>query len=238
MMKKSLLSVGLLTMATLASVSHAQTFYVPTYTATNNNQNPITDMVLLWQDPQGGGLGLLSVTPEPGINIPGLGQTTTFQDLPKPRVPSGLFVMGLYKETIGEPSPGQEHVVLFMNSYAASLTKDIAWGTVFRNTLEDNLIADLHAVSATNDSHAVGDIFNFAGGDSMHIPDITSPTGDTTAWIAPPPNGTAAQGKIMMWSTGQEIGTFSASAVATPEPASLAVLAVGALALMRRKNRA
>lgn len=214
----------------------ARADYIPTYTITNNNSGSITDMVLFWADPQGG-IGSLNGVGEPGFNAPGLGVTTTLQDAPKPRVPAGVFALGLYQETPADPVPGQEHVVLFMNSYAASLTANIAWGTIFRHTLEDRLIADLHGMTATEDPTAVSEIFGFAGGDAMSIPDRTSPTGTTSAWLSPAASGTPTPGKIMMWSDGTEIGTFDASIQATPEPASLGALGLGVFALVKRRLR-
>lgn len=214
----------------------AQADYIPTYSITNNETGPITDMVLFWADPQGG-IGSLNGLGEPGINAPGMGQTTVIQDLPKPRVPAGLFVLGLYQETAADPVPGQEHVVLFMNSYAASLTANIAWGTIFRHTFEDQLVADLHAMTATEDSGAINDIFAFASGDATTIPDLHSPTGTVSSWITPSGSGTPSSGKIMMWSSGTEIGSFSASVQSTPEPASMAALGLGVVALIRRKKK-
>jgi hypothetical protein len=238
MTRKFLLPSLIVAAVLTGGVAQAQIYYVPTYVATNNNNGPITDMVEFWQDPSGGGVGSLNGIGEPGFSITGQGTTSTFSDLPKPRLPEGLFVLGLYTEVAADPNPGQQHVVVFMNNYAASLTANIAWGTIFLNTNEDQLIADLHAMTATEDSTAINNVFNFATGDAMNIPDSASQTGVTSAWIAPPPNGVAASGTIMMWSNGQAIGTFTASAQAVPEPFSIGALGLGAVALLRRRKSA
>lgn len=226
--------------AALGSACSAFAGYVPTFDITNNQSGSIYDMILCWKDPQGGGIGTLNAGPEPGFTAaPGFSQ---IQDAEKPRFPSGVFVLGLYTETPVDPNPGQDHVVLFMNDYAASLANGVAFETLFPNTSESELIADLHSITATGDFDANdnGTYLNFLFNDSQQIPNGGSATGHTSAWAIPgATSGSPATGKIMMFSDGQQIGSFATYAPATtPEPASMAALGFGALALIRRRKKA
>lgn len=149
---------------------------------------------------------------------------------------SNALIIGLTHDLPGD-APGQEHIVLGMDSGAAGYAENIAWGTLFRNTLEDDLIYDLHHYVDPDQSvtqSALDGLVGYAFGDAQT--GILDQNGNSvSAWFDP--NG--GQFKIETFSTGQIVGSGIATQVEinpTPEPASLAMLGVGAFALVRRRR--
>lgn len=226
---------ALAALATTLGSAYAQ--YVPTYTINNNQNGAIYDMVEFWQDPQGGGIGSLDGSPEPGFNVAGH-TTQTIMDLDKPRLPSGLFIMGLYTETEQDPMPGQDHLVLFMNQHAGALSTGVPFETLFPSIQEDTLIQDLHTISSGTFNPSQ-DFFNFIFNASHNIPDGGSQSGTSSAWIQPAASNTPSPGVIEMFSNGQVIGDFSATvqAQAVPEPCSLAVIGLGLAGLVAKRKK-
>lgn len=134
-------------------------------------------------------------------------------------------------------APGQKHVVLFMDTYAAQLAEHIAWGTLFRNTLEENLISDIELATSGQDWNIIqpglDHVFAFANGDAKT--GILQPTGAPQSALFVP-NGQFA---VMSFSDGAILGYGTAETIqTTPEPASMAALGMGALALLRRRKKA
>ncbi len=223
-------------LATAAATSMAQPYYYPTYSVTNNAPNPITNILMFWQAPSHGyGPGVAWVISPMGITADGNGSVTTFQDLGKPVYPDSLLLMGLYHDAEGE------HLTLFMNPNTAQAVQNIAFGTVFANSNETQLISDIHAISNSPDSNTwnaqLSDIFTFASGDAANIPN-----GDSTisAWTTPAPSGSPTPGQIAIWSDGVGIGSFSASIQGTrpvPAPAALIPFLAGLIGTARRRIR-
>jgi hypothetical protein len=137
------------------------------------------------------------------------------------------FMFGI-TGSIGDEIGGQ-HLVLFTNDAWAADAAGSAFATLFPNTTESDLIADILAA----DSDAVHRLFTFGEGDAAttpHYGDIAFATGDDFTAIA--------------FSTGQIIGGGTslltrAPPSGTPEPATWAMMiiglaAVGACARRRR----
>jgi hypothetical protein len=223
----------------IAGSSFAQ-MTTPTYTVVNAYTEPIYDIAMFWQAPsQGYGPGLFWAGNSPGFSVPADG-TATFSDLAKPVPPTGEFLMGLVTDPATATQAAQTHLVLFMNSATAAASENIAFGTVFPHTNEDQLISDLQTISnpTANWNSALGDLFNFADGDSQHIPDGSSPTGTTTAWLTPAGNNIPTPGAVMMWSNGTNIGSFTGTNVtATPSPEGYSVFGMGLLGFVFVRRR-
>lgn len=152
--------------------------------------------------------------------------------------PTSSIMIGLAQDLPGD-APGQEHVVLLMDNTAASLAKDIAWGASFQNTDEDQLIAAIQLYTSGQDFPTIQpgiDFTNqFLGGDAMN--GILDSDGQShSAWF-----NTGDSFSVVAWSSGQIIGTgtsdITSAVVPTPEPASMAMLGIGAVALIRRRNK-
>jgi hypothetical protein len=164
--------------------------------------------------------------------------------------PTGAFMVGLVQDLAGD-APGQKHIVLMMDSAAAQAANHIAWGTLFRNTLEDQLIAELELATSGQDwpviQPALDALGAFANGDAMN--GILVPPGQPiSAWFAlaavSPGTTTTSGFTVMAFSDGQILGEGSASVISVPSPVPepgswalmLAGLAVG-LHLVKRRSR-
>jgi hypothetical protein len=148
-------------------------------------------------------------------------------------VPVRSFLMGITQDLPGDPE-GQKHVVLFMDDFAASLTNHIAWGTIFRNTLESDLIAALELATSGQDWPIIQPGLNFIDafnqGDARNI---LGPGGFTySAYFQ-----TGGTFSVMAFSDGTQIGQGFSAITAVPEPASLAALGLGAIAFLRKRRK-
>lgn len=221
-------------LAVLSASSFAQSYYYPTYQITNNAPNPITNIMMFWQAPSKNyGAGLTWQESSLGFTADGNAATTQLQDLGKPVFPDSLLVMGLYSDSVGE------HLTMFMNTQTALAVENIAFGTIFPNTNETQLIADIHTISVAPNSDqanaAFSDIFTFATFDSQNIPNGTS---TLSAWTTPAANGVPTQGKIAIWSDGLEIGSFATSvqhASPVPGPSAMLPFLAAGLGLLKRR---
>lgn len=236
-MKTTLTAVATLLCAGLATIANAQVFYTPTYQITNDAPNSITDIAMFWEAPsEGYGPGILwDPFNQGGIEVAGDGNSTELQDAPKPVDPTGLLLMGLYDDSEGE------HLVLFMDQSTASDVQDIEWSNVFPTWDEDQLVYDLQTINDSADQNdwgsALDDLFNFVSGAASNIDD----NGQTvSAWLDPALSNQPTPGTIEMWSSGTQIGTFTAQAVpsgsSTPGPEAIVPFGLGLLGLLRRKR--
>jgi uncharacterized protein (TIGR03382 family) len=156
------------------------------------------------------------------------------------------LMLGLVKDLPGDAFGGEEHVVLMLSNEAASAAKDIAWGTLFRDTLEADIIDALH----TNTSglpypeieSEIGKLYTFALGDART--GILGTPEPIDAWFTLPgvgPGEVATAGfKVMAFSNGQILGDGVLTVSSVPEPGPAAMLAVGLAALgwMARRRKA
>lgn len=148
----------------------------------------------------------------------------------------GSLFMGIVRD-LPNDAPGQDHVVLFMDSAAASRIDNIAWGTIFSNTNEESLLFAIEQATTLpyDDAGAYwAEIDAFAQGDAMsgHL----GPNGtEGSAWF-----GSNGGFSIVAFSDAKIIGSGTNSVVTNmqpvPEPASMAALGLGALAMIRRRK--
>lgn len=234
-MKKSLLA--LISAPLLGSSAFAGLSYNYTYTFNFPAGSPnytISNLYLLEAAPGGviSGFNLGLRYPGDVLSSPAGGSVTTWFAASSP-AQSALLIA----ETHDLPgdAAGQKHIVLGMANDAASLGANIAWGTLFRNTDEDQLIADLdHFVDPDPNvaQNALQELANFAYGDATSgiLDNLAQPH---TAWFDP--HGTGFS--IMSWSNGtlQGAGTVTESVV--PEPTSLALIGMGCAAIARKRRR-
>lgn len=160
--------------------------------------------------------------------------------------PVDALMLGLVQDLPGDAA-GQMHVVMMMSDAAAAAARHIAWGTLFRNTDEDSLVAAIELATSGQDweliQPGVDAIFAFAQGDARS--GILGPGSmPIDAWFAlgavVPGTTTSSNFSMMAFSSGELIGTGT-SLVTTlapvPEPASGALLAIGLTAIGWRLRR-
>lgn len=213
-------------LAVSASLANAQQ-YMSNYLTTVDLGRPVTNLLMVEDNAGGGGSVTWAFTAE--------GESTTLLSNPFPSdfpVTSSLLI-GLVQDLDGDPS-GQKHVVLFMNDDAASNVQHIAWGTIFTTTLEPQLIADIELATSGQDWEIIqpglDGVWEFAqAAKSARV----GPGGqEGSAWF-----DMEGGFSLVAFSDGQTIGSGTSYNSVVPEPASLAALGVGALALIRRKRR-
>jgi hypothetical protein len=141
----------------------------------------------------------------------------------------GALLMGIAQDLPGD-APGQKHAVVMMNDAAANAAAGIDWGTLFPNTDEDQLISDIeNSVSgATTGFTGMSDYFHGDAQTGIH-----SGSNVLSAWFTPGDHFT-----IETWSGGQIIGSGTSSVTSVPEPATMAVLGLGVVGVIRRRRRA
>lgn len=164
------------------------------------------------------------------------GDTVLYNPFPKSDPTTGALLLGITHDLPGD-APGQKHAVLFMDDYAASLAEHIAWGTLFRNTLEEGLISDIELATSGQDwpiiQPGLDGVSNFVNGDAKT--GILQPDGTPQSTLFAPTGSFT----VMSFSDGTVLGHGVASEIqTTPEPASMAFLGFGALALIRRRKKA
>lgn len=226
-----------------AAISSAGTQYLMSYTfqldSAYSTASFLGDFVITNQYPIGGGTG---VTYGGDYGVQSADSENVLQDpFPKDELPNGLLI-GVVSDLPGDAT-GQKHIILGMDSTAAGLAANIAWGTLFPNTLEDQLIGSLETIYDPNSSDdqinaAVGDVFTFIDGDATN--GILDNQGQShSAFFSSLSSDVTSQGFTMMsWSDGTQIGTGSVSAQAVPEPASIGALALGIAGLAFRRRKA
>lgn len=228
------LKLGLAVLAAIAgsaSVASAvgvyQTSYTLNLTADITGGQPITNIMLLEEND---GFGATTWA----FGADGEGQTTiTNPFLTEAPITRSLLV-GLIQDLPGD-APGQKHVVLIMDPTAAALSENIAWGTLFRNTLEDQLIADIELATSGQPFELIqpglDGLGQFANGDARD--GILDPQGvPVSAYFA-----TGGEFVVESWSSGTVLGRGTSAVVAVPEPASvgIVVVAAGVVGLRRRR---
>lgn len=145
-------------------------------------------------------------------------------------------------QNLPNDAPGQEHIVLFMDPTAATRVQNIAWGTVFTTTLEDQLIQSVHDATSGlpyDDpilQAGLTAVFNFV--DNAATNAQVGPGGTSgSAWFA-----TGGAFSVVAWSDGQTIGTGISTVdtiAAVPEPQTYALMfgGLGIVGWMARRRR-
>jgi len=142
--------------------------------------------------------------------------------------PLSALLLGLVQDLPGDAA-GQQHVVLMMDSAAAAAATNVAWGTLFRNTSEAQLIAAIELATSGQDGPLIDPAFDilsaFVDGDATS--GILVPPGQAlSAWFTlgtVVPGSTTFSGfTVMAFSDGQVLGSGQALvtglALAVPEP--------------------
>lgn len=201
------------------------------YTVDLSVGEPVTDIMMLERTSSGG-----SITWP--FSASGSGSTVLENPFGHDEMVVESLLIGLVQDLPGD-APGQKHVVLFMNDYAASNALGIAWGTLFPTQLEDSLIAAIE-LATSGQPHSIIDpgvnaVLEFGDHDATF--GNLGPGGlPGTAWFGPGDSFTA-----VAFSTGQTIGAGTSQQnfvpTAVPEPASVStgLAGIGALLLLRRK---
>ena len=138
------------------------------------------------------------------------------------------LIIGLVQD-LPNDAPGQKHIVMLMDPLAAQLSNHIAWGTLFRHTLEDQLISSLELMTSGQSFEVIQPgidaMFAFAYGDAAT--GILGPTGtprNASFQLGAVQAGhiTTSAFTVMAFSDGQVLGqgvaSLDATAVAVPEP--------------------
>ncbi len=205
-----------LALAGAAQSAHAQQ-YINSYQFTS--AYAVTDINILTEHVDSGDVSY-SFSADVGDNT----ITNPFPEDPATRT----FMLGVAQDLPGDPD-GQKHLVLFTNDSWAASAEHIAFGTLFPNTDEDQLIAYLQG------SGEGPGVFGFADGDAEGGPngDLAFLPGDSFTEIA------FSDGQII--GAGQSFST-PAPTSAAPEPGTWALMALGVglagLAMRRRVGAA
>lgn len=151
----------------------------------------------------------------------------------EPVVVESLFI-GIATDMPSDP-PGQKHIVFFMDSGAASNIDSIAWGTIFTNTLEAQLIDAFERATVDFDDDEAWDFLEDFTNVKAREAKVGAGGLPGSIWFGP------NQGfSIVAFSDAKIIGEgtneFTTEFVPVPEPASMTALALGALALLRRRK--
>lgn len=169
-----------------------------------------------------------------GSGTPGVDHTTNITNpFPTDALPSSSLLIGITQD-LENDAPGQMHVVLMMDDTAASLGANIAWGTLFRNTDEDQLIANIQLATSSQEWAVIQPGLNavgaFAASDATDgiLDHLAQPH---SAWFA-----TGGDFTVMDWSDGNIIGSGTSQITIVPESATLPTLAVAGLHLLARRR--
>lgn len=212
--------------AVAATFSVAQADYVTSYTVTLDIGQPVTNIMLC---EEGNGFGSMTWA----FSASGDGTTELVNPFPTTEPVASSFLVGIVQDLPGDGSPDQKHAVLFMDDTAAQLSNNIAWGTLFRTTLEDQLIAAIELATSGQDWPIIQpglDAVNaFTQGDAKN--GILGPGGAVfSAWFA-----TGGTFSVLAFSDGTVIGTGSSAVTFVPEPGALGGLLLGTYMLRRRR---
>lgn len=216
----------------IAAAAPARAGYFTSYEVTlDAGYSDVTNIVLMERDHLGGS----STWAFTAFGDPSAPRTTVINNpFEGSRPTAESFLIGLTKDLPGD-AEGQEHVVLFMDDTAADLARHIAWGTLFRSTLEQDVIDAIKLGTSGQDFPIVlpgiNFLSDFANGDGTT--GILNPQGvPRPVWFA-----TGGTFSVMSFSDGLQIGSGISRITPTPEPSSLALAGIGTLGLLARLRR-
>ncbi len=228
-MKKLLGLVCAVVLAVSANAARAD--YQTSYTATLNlgPENPVTNIMLLEAGQDFGS----ATWP---FSVAGQGESTITNPFFWPVPITRALLLGIVTGLPNDGTPEQKHIVMFMDPTAAQLANHIAWGTLFRHTLEEDLIDAIELSTSGQDWPIIQPGLDFVGafanGDAET--GILGPGGvPHSAWVNTP--GPLA---VMTFSDGEIVGMGEAFVTFVPEPATLTLLALGGMLVTRARRRA
>ena len=224
-MKNLSFTFALFAIAALGT-ARAELLTLSSYNVTLADSMPDVTRIMMMEEYDDGGVGATWA-------FSAAGGSTTF--LQNPFVHSTPVVNSLLIDMTQDlplDPPGQKHIVLFMDSNTAASAEHIAWGTLFLNTNEDQLIAALELATSGLSFEEIGPgldaIFTFAGGDAKTIPGSLGPV---SAWFT-----MGSSFAVMAFSEGTVLGSGESLSALTPEPGT-SVLVFTALAIVALKIR-
>lgn len=163
--------------------------------------------------------------------------------------PLEALLLGLVQD-LPNDAPGQQHVVVMMSDAAAAAAQGVAWGTLFRDTQEEDVIAAIELSTSGQDVALIQpglDTLNvFTEGDARFgiLDGLAQPLSTWFSFGAVQAGATSFSNfSVLAFSDGQLLGHGSAALQAltpVPEPGSasqgLAGLALLGLLLRRRRT--
>jgi hypothetical protein len=154
-------------------------------------------------------------------------------------------MLGLVQD-LPNDAAGQKHVVIVMNSEAAAKVNNIAWGTLFTDTLESTVLSNIEiATGVGNYTQQERDaarqaLIAFANGPMKNVPSLGPFNTPGSMWFEYVGFNTNINFNVVAFTEGKLIGEGFALQTVTvvPEPASALLLAGGALiAGLRSRTR-
>lgn len=225
-----------LSMALAAGLAGAQTAYYSQYTVTTDLASPPITLITMIESTGQFGFDVADSITRP-FTASGYGATTQLNnpfdfELPVQR----SLLVGIVQDLPGDAA-GQEHLVLMMDTQAASNVAGIAWGTIFTEVLEEDILFAVRRIAeapyeGAEYNSAIGTMFSFgayAASDAK-----AGPNGlPASVWF-----DTGGDFSVVAWSSGQIIGSGTSEVIAVvPEPgtAALWLAGLGVVALRGRR---
>ncbi len=157
---------------------------------------------------------------------------------------TGSLFMGIVQD-LPSDAPGQEHVVFFMDSHAASNIANIAWGTVFAGLPPEHTYTEEAVLQAIKDFTNPPNQASFDAADAL-LTDFQTYTakharvgdfGTEGSMYFGPSDSFSIVAFSDATIGGSGSGTVDTIQEPVPEPASMLVLGLGAVAVARRRRK-
>lgn len=136
-------ALALAAFSLLSVVASANVQYFTSYRVNLHFGQPVTNIIML---EVGDGFGGATWA----FTASGEGETLLNNPFPSQSPVQSSLLIGLVRD-LPNDAPGQVHVVLLLDPEAAQLANHIAWGTLFRDTREEDLIAAIELATSGQD---------------------------------------------------------------------------------------
>lgn len=144
---------------------------------------------------------------------------------------SGL-ILGIVTNLPGD-ADGQQHLVLGEDSTAAQASVGIAWGTLFPNYTEEQIIADVAEVAGVQRTDANATQWDAAANELNTFTQTDAKSNWFSLGAVVPGSTTLSNFSVIAFSNGQQIGTGVANlktdAPVVPEPSTLSLILAGCM---------